>query len=243
MEADRNLKIIFQTRFNHPKGRDIRLYAVGTIPELGLCKINSTKFSLRYAVQTVGVKRHHRLEKSIQKACKKELARSSIRARPQVHDFGLRDSEEEDSWEDEEIEIDPDFDLKPIRTKCLSEVAIPLELDPFDSGEEDLWSSDPIPIVSIGSDEKFSYLYFAWDLDKNVLWDFERFHEARTITIPKVPKTSGESQSYELVCRSVAMHNKTETLKPASYYYPSSSEECDDQPDSELLDSGDDLAF
>eukprot|EP01054_Gregarina_sp_Poly1_P001851 Gregarina_sp_Poly_1__1850@NODE_1481_length_4034_cov_82_911016_g981_i0_p2_GENE_NODE_1481_length_4034_cov_82_911016_g981_i0NODE_1481_length_4034_cov_82_911016_g981_i0_p2_ORF_typecomplete_len243_score41_53CBM_20/PF00686_19/1CBM_20/PF00686_19/8_4_NODE_1481_length_4034_cov_82_911016_g981_i032123940 len=218
-----NLKITFEVRYRPPKGRDIRLYTVGTIPELGSCRIDDNKINKR-------------LERNIQKAYRAQFLAEIKKqgSAAQSPTFGERDSDDSSGGEDAEIDPkewtemdrnDPSvpewnkLEEKPILSKCLRELAVPLEEDPNDSGIADLWSSDPVPIYSLNPGQRFSYLYFAWDLDHNRLWDIERFQEARSIEIPPLAKPlRGQAQVNELVCRAVNLHQKGCTLKPVMPY-------------------------
>lgn len=247
VSQDQATFITFETRFKPPKGRDVRVFVVGTIPEMGHCKIDDPRLTMR-------------LEKSIKRAYKEKLAgevRRHLDGPPtEKRDFGYGDDESESESDTEGV---PDIntkdlrellegqqgpkyakvEVKPILAECLTDFAIPLDEDPDDTGEANLWASDAIRIGSVKPGEKFSYLYFVWDLDSNRLWDIERFQEARNLTIPKPQIDPKRGNAW--VCRSQQLHMKGTLFKPKSHFDPSSDESDDFIADDDDDDSDDDL--
>eukprot|EP01055_Gregarina_sp_Pseudo9_P001358 Gregarina_sp_Pseudo_9__1357@NODE_1909_length_1262_cov_87_901881_g1770_i0_p1_GENE_NODE_1909_length_1262_cov_87_901881_g1770_i0NODE_1909_length_1262_cov_87_901881_g1770_i0_p1_ORF_typecomplete_len242_score11_47CBM_20/PF00686_19/1_2CBM_20/PF00686_19/0_56_NODE_1909_length_1262_cov_87_901881_g1770_i0186911 len=223
--------LTFETRYKPPKGRDIRVFVVGTIPELGHCKIDDAKLTIR-------------LEKSIRKAFREKLsaevrrvfqgnlgkgfgaATESNDSSDGEEDADISMSEIERLETDKQAPIWERIEKKPLVAECLADFAVPMDEDPDNTGEANLWSSEPVTINSLRPGEKFSYLYFAWDLDDNRLWDIERFQEARFIALPKPQVDRKRGNSW--VCRSTNMHQKGYVLKHKSYFDPSSEESNDD---------------
>eukprot|EP01053_Blabericola_migrator_P004356 Blabericola_migrator_1__4355@NODE_2340_length_2914_cov_14_294696_g1463_i0_p2_GENE_NODE_2340_length_2914_cov_14_294696_g1463_i0NODE_2340_length_2914_cov_14_294696_g1463_i0_p2_ORF_typecomplete_len250_score39_10_NODE_2340_length_2914_cov_14_294696_g1463_i0223972 len=196
--------VVFEARCRLPKGRDIRLYAAGTIPELGYCKIDDPDLSKRL---------DHNIRRLVRARCIQKWRQSL-----QVTPFPADDSPDDasvDSYDSEDLADMWDqvkqsgLDLKMIAASCLAEVAVPLEEDPDDTGIAYLWASDPVPLRHPPG-TCFSYFYFAWDLETNKLWSVEKFSEARELKIPKVPDGHGDECVW--VCRTHMMHCKEATL-------------------------------
>eukprot|EP01056_Protomagalhaensia_sp_Gyna25_P003422 Protomagalhaensia_sp_Gyna_25__3421@NODE_308_length_3960_cov_111_493497_g239_i0_p3_GENE_NODE_308_length_3960_cov_111_493497_g239_i0NODE_308_length_3960_cov_111_493497_g239_i0_p3_ORF_typecomplete_len230_score33_46CBM_20/PF00686_19/4_5CBM_20/PF00686_19/0_14Baculo_RING/PF05883_11/0_3Vpu/PF00558_19/0_43Importin_rep_6/PF18829_1/0_69Importin_rep_6/PF18829_1/4_3e02_NODE_308_length_3960_cov_111_493497_g239_i0147836 len=190
--------ITFEVKHRLPKGRDIRLFVAGTLPELGYLRIDDPRLSQRL---------ERNIKKMIHKSCIREWRRQQ-RDQHRLAPVG-DDSEDESDADGEllsEISRTSDINMKVISSDILNEVAVPLEPDPEDTGEMYLWASEPVR-VDHPPGTRFSYMFFAWDLDNNRLWTIERFAEARELT---VPKTAPGENHWRL--RAAQVHSKAVTF-------------------------------
>eukprot|EP01055_Gregarina_sp_Pseudo9_P002626 Gregarina_sp_Pseudo_9__2625@NODE_2884_length_837_cov_6_604010_g2637_i0_p1_GENE_NODE_2884_length_837_cov_6_604010_g2637_i0NODE_2884_length_837_cov_6_604010_g2637_i0_p1_ORF_typecomplete_len256_score37_97_NODE_2884_length_837_cov_6_604010_g2637_i070837 len=228
-----DFNLIFQTRYRPARGRDIRVFALGTIPELGTCRINDNKLKQKLQ-QSIWREYRHELRKELRRR-REGWPHSTDGSRdgddPASDDDNDADEEENLNYEldcflttaNSTLKVCDRLDPKQILVQVVEGFAVPLMEDPDDTGVEDLWGSEPIKIVSLQPGDAFSYAYFAYDFDRCTVWDIEQFHEARKLEIPRNIGQPGVESVW--VCRSVALHRLKATLEPETYYYPLPSDD------------------
>lgn len=68
----------------------------------------------------------------------------------------------------------------------------------------------------VRSGEAFSYAYIVWDLSANRTWEYEKFHEARSMTLPR---RTHSNPTNEWTVRATKFGSKaSEEVKPSAYF-------------------------